>query len=232
MTRKAYAGLIARGAHALGAAALAACVLGAGSVAAADLSPGYSPYYKAPAYAPAFGWGGAYLGVNGGGGWGSSSWDRAGDFSLSGGVFGGTAGFGWQFGQVLLGIEGDVDWSGVSGSASCTGGCTTRNYWLATARGRVGYAFDRVLPYITGGGAFGDISASAPGVAGASQTNAGWVIGAGLEVAFFHNWSAKAEYLHIGLGNFNCGLACGMMTNPDNVSFAADLLRGGINYHF
>src|SRR5579871_2483164 len=66
----------------LGAAAFAS------AAHAADLSPGYNSYYKVPTYAPAFGWGGFYLGLNGGGGWGSSTWDRAGDFNLSGGVFG------------------------------------------------------------------------------------------------------------------------------------------------
>jgi outer membrane immunogenic protein len=229
MKRNAYARLMLL---AVGATAVSALASGG---QAADLSPSYgSPYYKAPSYAaPAFGWGGFYLGVNGGGGWGRSTWDSAGEFDLSGGVLGGTAGFGWQYGQVLLGVEGDVDWSGVTGTTSvaCAGGCTTRSYWLSTARGRVGYAFDRILPYITAGAAIGDISASTPGFAGVSQTNLGWVIGAGLEAAFFRNWSAKVEYLHIGLGSINCGLACGLAA-IDNVSFSADLLRGGINYHF
>jgi outer membrane immunogenic protein len=222
MQRVAYAGLIALFLPAL-----------AGESMAADLSPNYPPYYRTPAYAPAFGWGGFYLGVNGGGGWGRSTWDSTGEFDLSGGVLGGTAGFGWQVGQVRLGFAGDLDWSGLHGttSAACPAGCSTQTYWLGTARGRIGYAFDRILPYVTGGLAVGDISASTPGFAGASQTNLGWAIGAGVEVAVFHNWSAKAEYMHIDLGSFNCGLACGL-TTPDNVSYSANLLRGGVNYHF
>ncbi|HLH96853.1 MAG TPA: outer membrane protein [Xanthobacteraceae bacterium] len=220
--------MLYRGLMVLAAAAVAS------SAQAADLSPGYgSPYYKAPTYSPGFGWGGFYLGLNGGGGWGRSTWDRAGEFDLSGGVFGGTAGFGWQFGQVLLGIEGDVDWSGMSGSTAvaCPAGCSTQNNWLGTVRGRVGYAFDRILPYITGGIAAGDISASTPGFAGASQTNLGWALGAGVEVAVYQSWSIKAEYLHVDLGSFNCALACGL-NSADNVSFDANLLRGGVNYHF
>ena len=222
MKRMMLAGLIALAAPAL-----------AGPAAAADLSPGYSPYYKAPAYNSAFTWGGFYLGLNGGGGWGRSTWDRAGEFDLSGGVLGGTAGFAWQFGQVVLGAEGDVDWSGVSGTTStaCPAGCSTRNYWLSTVRGRAGYAFGRILPYVTAGLAAGDINASTPGFAGASQTNLGWTAGLGVEFAFYGNWSAKAEYLHIDLGSFNCALGCGLVT-PDNVSFQADLVRAGVNYHF
>jgi outer membrane immunogenic protein len=206
----------------------------AGSATAADLGRQYQqPYVKAPIYNPAFTWTGFYLGVNGGGGWGQSSWDRTGNFSLSGGVIGGTAGFNWQTGQVVLGIEGDIDWSGVTGTTAtlCPAGCVTRNDWLGTARGRVGYAFDRFLPYVTGGLAVGDIKASTPGFAGATQTNLGWTIGAGMEVAIVGNWSAKAEYLHVDLGSFNCALSCGLVT-PDNVSFKAELMRGGANYKF
>jgi outer membrane immunogenic protein len=207
-----------------------------GSAMAADMyprSPQQQPYVKAPMYNPAFSWTGFYLGLNGGGGWGSSTWDRAGDLNLSGGVIGGTAGFNWQMNQFVLGVEGDVDWSGVSGttSALCPPGCATRNDWLGTVRGRLGYSFDRFLPYVTGGLAAGDIKATTPGFAGASQTDLGWAIGAGVEAAIVGNWSAKAEYLHVDLGSFNCGLSCGLVA-PDNVSFSANLLRGGVNYKF
>lgn len=79
--------------------------------------------------------------------------------------------------------------------------------------------------------AVGDIHATMPGFAGATQTNLGWTVGASVEVAVLGNWSAKAEYLHIDLGSFNCGLACGLAT-PDNASFSANLQRGGVNYRF
>ena len=100
---------------------LLACGAFAGSAAAADMDPRYrqqQPYVKAPLYNPAFSWTGFYLGLNGGGGWGSSHWDRASDLDLSGGLIGGTAGFNWQMGQVVVGIEGDADWSGISGTTS------------------------------------------------------------------------------------------------------------------
>jgi outer membrane immunogenic protein len=198
----------------------------AGAADAADLGARYpqQPYVKAPLYNPAFSWTGFYLGLNGGGGWGHSAWDRTGGFDLSGGVIGGTAGFNWQTGQMVLGVTGTT----VTG---CATGCTTRNDWLGTVRGRAGYAFDRFLPYVTGGVAFGDINASTPGFAGASQTNLGWTLGAGMEVAILGNWSAKAEYLHVDLGSFNCGLSCGP-TFTDNVSLREELVRGGVNYRF
>ena len=85
---------------------------------AADLS--LAPLYKAPPpqYSPAYNWSGFYLGVNGGGGWGDSHWQGIGHIDLSGGQVGGTAGYNWQFGQTVLGLEGDLDWSGLQAPRS------------------------------------------------------------------------------------------------------------------
>jgi outer membrane immunogenic protein len=209
-------------------------LVGAGSAFAADLS--VAPLYKAPpVVAPtAYNWSGFYVGANGGGGWGTSNWDSTGSFNLSGGVIGGTAGVNWQLGHAVLGLEGDVDWSNLKGSttsALCPAGCTTSNDWLATVRGRAGYAFDRFLPYVTGGLAVGDVKASTPAFAGATQTNAGWTAGGGVELALTNNWTAKAEYLHVDLGNMNCGFSCGVVAN-NNVSLKSDMVRGGVNFRF
>jgi outer membrane immunogenic protein len=205
-----------------------------GVAAAADLPPAaQAPYYKAPAYVPAFSWTGFYVGINGGGGFGRSAWDSTGGFDISGGLVGGTAGYNYQFGQAVVGIEGDVDWSDINGTtnSACAAGCKTSDSWLSTVRGRLGYAADRFMPYITGGAAFGDIKASTPGFVGASNTNAGWTLGGGIEMSIAGNWSAKAEYLYVDLGKFNCGIACGAaLTN--NVSFNTSLVRAGVNYRF
>jgi outer membrane immunogenic protein len=107
---------------------------------------------------------------------------------------------------------------------------STRNNWLATVRGRVGWSFDRFLPFVTGGLAVGDIRASTAGI-GANDTNVGWTAGGGFEFVIAGNWSAKAEYLYIDLGKFNCGLACGVAPT-DNVSFNAHIVRGGVNVRF
>ena len=161
-----------------------------------------------------YNWTGFYIGANGGGGWGHSFWGgQSTGMNLSGGQVGGTAGYNWQYGNAVFGVEGDLDWSNLKGSATttlCPGGCSTSDSWLSTVRGRLGYAFGGVLPYVTGGLAVGDIRAATPGFAGASTTNAGWTVGGGLEVALPGNWSAKAEYLHVDLGHFNCGLNCGV----------------------
>ncbi len=204
-----------------------------GAAAAADLPPrAPTPYYKAPVYAPAYTWTGFYIGVNGGGGLGRSAWDTTGGFDLTGGLVGGTVGYNYQIGQAVIGAEGDIDWSAIRGTTTngCAAGCTTSDSWLSTVRARLGYAADRFMPYVTGGAAFGNISASTPGLPGNSTTTAGWTVGAGLEMAIAGNWTAKAEYLYVDLGRFNCGAGCGAAI--DNVSFTTNLIRGGINYRF
>ena len=179
----------------------------AGSALAADLPPGPPPP-QAPAYykpAPTFyNWSGVYVGINGGYGFGSTNnWTGAlggstGNFSTNGALAGGTLGFNYQTGPFVFGIEGDGDWSDIQGSSAggcgtlgagigvvipATVSCKTANTWLATGRGRVGYAFDRLLLYGTGGGAFGNVTASTPGSAFGSNSNTefGWTAGAGIE---------------------------------------------------
>jgi outer membrane immunogenic protein len=207
----------------------------AGAAAAADLPrPAPQPYAPPAVYAPVYNWAGFYIGINGGGGFGSSSWDLTGGRNIDGGLVGGTAGYNFQFGQAVVGVEGDIDWADISGSTTngCPLGCKTTDSWLSTVRGRLGYAADRFMPYVTGGAAFGNIQATTPGFAGASATNVGWTLGAGLEAALTRNWTGKVEYLYVDLGNFNCGLNCGAGMVTDNVSFHTNLLRGGVNYHF
>jgi outer membrane immunogenic protein len=206
----------------------------AGPGRAADLPRRYDPVVpKAPVFAPIYNWSGFYVGVNGGGGWGRSTWTTTTGFDVSGGLIGGTIGYNWQYGPWVFGAEGDIDWTNISGRTvfACPLGCETSNNWLATVRGRVGYAFDRFLPYVTGGLALGDIRARTPGFTGANNTEAGWAAGGGVEFAIYMNWTAKAEYLYVDLGRFNCGVACGAAVN-DNVSFHSNIFRAGLNYRF
>ena len=145
--------------------------------AAADLPRGAVPY-KAPAYVAQCNWTGFYLGINGGGAWGDSDWDG---FAVtnrpSGGMVGGTAGYNWQGAGSpwVFGLEGDIAWANINDSVACGAvTCETKINWFGTARGRAGYAFDRFLPYITGGAAFGDIEANRVGFVGVTTpTSAG-----------------------------------------------------------
>jgi outer membrane immunogenic protein len=214
----------------VGVAAMAGLM---GTASAADL-PRQAPVYKAPAYvAPVSNWTGFYLGINGGGAWGSSQWTGLGtDFDVSGGLIGGTIGYNWQAGNWVFGLEGDADWANIKGSTNIGGiDFRTKNDFLATARGRIGYTFDRAMLYGTGGAAIGSVKASVPGFGSASETNVGWTAGAGLEYAFAPNWSAKVEYLYVDLGNVDCGGACGF-AGSNKVDFTTNVVRGGVNFRF
>jgi outer membrane immunogenic protein len=217
------------------ALALATLFVSSFGVHAADMG---RPIYKEPPpeyIVPIFNWTGFYVGLNGGYGWASSQWSGPANFEVSpnGWMVGGTAGYNLQAGSVVFGVEGDIDYmdlNGTADSAVCTG-CLTKDTWLATLRGRVGYAFDRWLPYITGGGAWGNVYLSTP-VGSVENTKGGWTAGAGIEYAFAEQWSAKLEYLYVDLGSATCGVAsCGLATD-EAVSFKANLIRAGLNFRF
>jgi outer membrane immunogenic protein len=216
------------------AAALGFLTLAALPASAADLPRGAMPY-KAPAYVAQYNWTGFYLGINGGGAWGSSDWNAfAVSNSPSGGMIGGTAGYNWQGAGSpwVLGLEGDIDWTSINDNATACGAlnCQTKNNWLGTVRGRVGYTFDRFMPYVTGGVAFGDVEANIAGFAGSKDTNLGWTLGVGIEGVIAGNWTAKVEYLYADLGDTTCSaIACGTATNVD---LNLNILRAGLNYRF
>jgi len=220
---------------------LSAC---AGLLAAAVASPSFAadmprPAYKNPVYVAPFSWTGFYAGINGGYGWGKSDWSStvtSGSAKPKGGVAGLTLGYNLQTGVWVWGLEGDFDASWIKGSDNAgTGvcaapGCETKNTWLATGRGRIGYAWDRWLPYITGGAALGNIKMSPNNGLSETKTKLGWTLGAGVEYAFMGPWSAKVEYLYTDLGKSTCGApTCGIDTD---VKFKANIVRVGLNYRF
>jgi outer membrane immunogenic protein len=219
----------------------------AGLLAVAVATPSFAadlprPAYKAlrnPVYVAPFSWTGFYVGINGGYGWGKSDWSSAattGSAKPKGGLVGGTVGYNLQTGAYVWGLEGDIDYSWIKGSDTAgTGvcaapGCETKNTWLATARGRIGYAWDRFLPFLTGGVAFGNIKMSPNNTLSETKTNTGWTAGGGVEYAFMGEWSAKIEYLYVDLGKATCSAAtCGIDTD---VKFKSNLVRLGLNYRF
>lgn len=219
-------------------------IAGATTGFAADLPqpmpPPQAPAAYIPTVAPVYNWGGIYLGINGGYGFGNSQWTggglSTGNFDTSGGLVGGTLGANFQTDAFVFGVETDLDWTGITGSiaGACLSGvtlgpCQTSNDWLGTLRGRIGYAADRILFYGTAGGAYGNVQATAFGVTN-SQTQFGWTAGAGVEAAFADNWTARVEYLYVDLGNASCGSACGGA--PVSVSFTQSLVRAGVDYKF
>jgi outer membrane immunogenic protein len=223
----------------------AALALAAGGQALAADLPQPAPPPRAPAAyippPPLFTWTGIYLGINGGYGFGTTSWSagalQTGNFNANGFLVGGQLGGNYQIGQFVIGLEGDGDWTNITGTsnlgaAGCATGCQTSNDWLATVRGRAGYAWDRILFYGTGGAAFGNIQAGFGGAPVTTlSTQTGWTAGAGIEGAFAPNWTARVEYLFVNLGNATCAAAtCGGVVTT--IPLTENIVRAGVNYKF
>jgi outer membrane immunogenic protein len=202
------------------------------------VTPG--PFTAPPAF-PAvrvYNWTGAYVGINGGGGWGGSNWvstpdGTVGSYSVSSGLVGGTFGYNLQTGDAfVLGAEVDLDWTDFHGTvppATCAPGCEIRNPWLATARLRFGYAFNDILPYVTVGVSLGRLVADTIGTPfGTERANIlSWTAGAGVEFVILGPWTAKVEYLHVDLSGITCNIAC---NGPVSINLNENIIRAGLNY--
>jgi outer membrane immunogenic protein len=216
----------------------------------ADLNP-VNPVYKAPPAAPLPSWTGVYIGANAGFGW--SPFDdqmqnlfNPGKFnglSPSGGFGGAQIGANWQWpvSPIVLGVEADFQGSAVTDSKIWSpgpGGFTMSTSELTdfgTVRGRIGYAFNNVLLYGTGGWAAGRVNNSQGGVGffNISHDASGWVAGGGIEWAFAPRWSVKGEYQHIDLGaNIPTSAGVPMTAFPGVIVHRDefDTVRVGVNY--
>lgn len=221
----------------LSAALLCAAVALTGAAQAADIPA--TAGAPAAAAASAYDWTGFYTGLDGGYGWGWSRWSDplagTGEMHTDGAVLGGHLGYNWQAGPLVFGIESDAAWANLRGGTGgspgycATGPCETKQTWIGTTRGRIGYAFGYWMPYVTGGAAYGGVEQTLPW-GSASSTRLGWSAGAGLEVGLRKNWSAKFEFLHLDLGTASFFNAASGATVSAPVK--DDLIRAGISYHW
>jgi outer membrane immunogenic protein len=191
-------------------AGAALLTLVSGSAMAADMKP--APVYtKAPMMAPVFSWTGCYIGGNVGGLWAKKDWSDAGlaesSQDVNSWLAGAQVGCNYQVSTWVFGIQGDYDWTNASASAadqlfaSATDHTTIKS--LASVTGRVGYAWDRFLGYVKGGGAWekDNYDITGGGIAAtASETRTGWTIGVGGEYAFTDWLTGFAEYNYYDFG--------------------------------
>jgi outer membrane immunogenic protein len=225
------------GALCWGALGLSAILLAA-SPASADGMPSRAAR-AASIDAPAT-WTGFYIGTHAGlaTGDGTGTGLVVTDFDLSGALYGVQAGYNWQVGTVVVGIEGSWSHSTVEGNTACILilECKLKVDSIATVVGRAGLALDRTLVYGLGGVAWGDVS-SQVGILGfplltGNETQVGWVAGFGVEQMLSKNISARIEYSHIDLGSKTHELAfIGGIgpTIPDKVDVKLDTIRLGVN---
>lgn len=174
--------------------------------------------------------------------------DGAGPFDMNvDGLFGGVqAGINWQSGSFVIGLEGDVsfvDWSNqIESDADTDEVVSSETDFVATLRGRAGFALDNLLFFGTAGLAFtdstftADDNAAAPGVdAGSVDFNdIGLALGGGAEYALDENWSVKAEGLYF---LFNDKKDTDNLTSDSDPGDFAELdaawmARLGMNFHF
>ena len=172
-----------------------------------------------------------------------------------GALGGGQIGYNWQSGMWVFGVEADIQGADVKGSTTIsttgipgfvpiTGTATEKLDWFGTARGRVGYAANTALFYVTGGLAYGHVSHSyftaAPLVGQSafgsdSRVDVGYTVGAGVEWAFNNNWSVKGEYLYVDLGSHST-TAFGVTGTPVGATLRLsereqyNIVRVGLNY--
>jgi outer membrane immunogenic protein len=205
--------------------------LGIAPATAADLAA--RPYTKAPAAVIAVNnWTGFYIGAMGG----YAQENTSGIGALSGGFAGGTLGYNWQTGNLVFGLEADAAWADVGATVAIPGlvSVTDKVRSTGTVRGRIGYAFDQVLIYGTGGYAWADNRLSATAGAASisdSHFHSGWTVGAGVEVLFAPKWSVKAEYLYRsfeGQTYFSNIVPGGVQSGTLNLNS----VQVGVNYHF
>ena len=195
------------------------CLAFAATIATAGLAAAPAQAGGPPPASPVYSWTGFYVGAHGGWGWGTT---KIQDEILTptqdplytkfdGPLAGAQAGFNYQMGNYVLGAEVDGSWTyiRVSGVNSRTGviGATTNDIFgyngLATATGRVGYTMGQWMAYAKGGAAWADFEIKTRNFSvdpvSYSSNLFGWIGGAGIEVAFLRNVSAKAEYNYIWL---------------------------------
>ena len=207
------------------------------------------------AYTPtvAANWTGFYLGGNFGSGTarnrstltdlGAGTTDR---FNLApDGINGGVqAGYNWQAGNWVYGLETDIQASAQEDNKTCIG-CVpgasldfnSKLPWFGTVRGLLGYSVGPSLFYATGGFAYGGVKTDINTVS-LSDTRTGWTVGAGIETPFTllglfgPNWTSKTEYLYVDLGRDTNALVLNGIPRTFSTNVQEHIFRTGLNYHF
>ena len=209
-------------------------------------------------------WGGFYVGGQLGGAWNDTDWRYKNpnwfntllsdtvintfDMDGSGLLGGGQAGFNYQSGAWVIGIEGSIAGADVSGNRRSPYFPTIDRYSseidvLATVAGRIGYAWDRWLAYAKGGYAGGNVALTLLDQvelikASSDRWANGWTVGAGAEYALGASFSLALEYNYADLdtGNWtlrcNCPSGLGGGTPVMDGDIAIQSVTARLNYRF
>ncbi len=192
--------------------ALATLAALGGSVSAADLPSKKAPLIAPIVAAPVFTWAGAHVGAHFGHMWGRTRVDDSGTITETGArtngfLGGGLAGYNFQSGAFVYGLEADASYGSVRGHGDGTPPSpppvVPNDYtlnWAGNIRGRLGYAITpTTLPFISGGVAIADLrftDNNAKVILPVGKTRVGWTLGAGVDQAFTNNLVIRIEYAY------------------------------------
>jgi outer membrane immunogenic protein len=227
----------------LTAASAVAILAMAGPALAADLGPYRSPPRQSSLppveYSQPFSWSGLYMGVQLGYAGGnteansgpSGGFNQAYDYKSQGWLGGAHAGYNFQRGNLVYGVEADLEKSGQKGSGVGTLGFQHSSDidWQGSVRGRLGLAFDRTLVYGTAGWAFGDVKVD-KGFANYTDVRNGWTAGVGVEHMLTQSLSARIEYRYTDFGRADFGNA--PLNTIDRSSVDQHAVRAGLSLKF
>jgi outer membrane immunogenic protein len=206
----------------------------AGAVLAALTPAAYAADMPAPAPIetvapePAFSWSGFYIGAHGGWSWGETDPEGVLDIGdAEGFVVGGQLGYNWQWDSWVLGLEGDGSFTDADDDDGFD--AAIEQNFLASIRGRVGFAADRFLIYGTGGAAFTGLEVDFVLGDDDEADYFGWVAGGGIEYAITDNVTLGVEYLHYEFGDEE--ISDGVLP-PGDIGLSNDVVRGRLNVKF
>jgi outer membrane immunogenic protein len=235
--------------HALLATASLAALVITSSAFAADLP-------ARPAYRPApmmdnYNWTGWYVGAHVGAGQQTSdstvdvpilaiTGASLANISGSGMIGGVQAGYNYQMGWAVVGIEGAFSGSGIRAQGPCFGAaakCTFESNWFGSISGRFGgLVTDRFLAYVKGGAVWKDtdytVVVPATGITAISDTRFGYLFGIGGEYKFTQQWSGFTEYNYMDFGRENYAATLGPVAATGHIKDTVHVLKAGINYKF
>ena len=219
-----------------------------GSALAADLPARRGVPVKAPEpVVYGYNWSGFYIGAHGGGGWSEKCFTfvAANDGCHDGDGFlaGGQVGFNYQASQFVFGVEFSGSWADITGdhrsllAPADTYRSEINSILMLT--GRVGLAFDRMLLYVTGGGAWAhdkfeytDATGLVTGTSTAKKSRTGWTVGAGIEYGIAPNWSIAAQYNFVDFGDKDVAFTGAGGNFTDSVDQQVHLATVRLNYRF
>ncbi|GAA2849584.1 outer membrane immunogenic protein [Aminobacter aminovorans] len=216
----------------------------AGSARAADVVVEEA----APILPAGFVWTGGYVGIQAGWQWGrdhteefiggvATGFDE--DLDSDGFIGGVHAGYNWQSGQVVYGIEGDFEFAAVDGGYRLDNdnGTDFDMNWQASIRGRLGFVpMERLLVYGTVGAAFANLEytyvSAGTTFESFDETKVGWTAGAGIEYAVTDNITTRLEYRYTDFGSVSnlSSVAFPGFTYDHDPQFHA--VRVGLSYKF